>query len=241
MLAPIRGATETGLYSASVRVAEFVGLLPGVVQAVFLPVLASLTRERRGSELKTATMTAMMLVLVPGNLAVVALVTAARPLAVGIFGREYAPSGKMIAILALAEIAVFVGTMLTSVALAVGARSFAGAAVAGLVVNVVGNLLFVRRYGGVAAAWASLAGYSVAALLTAANRDVLEASGLALRAAAKVTGVTLAAAGAATSLEVNVVLRLLFSCGGYVVVLAVVFPEYARRAQLAIARRLQRG
>jgi O-antigen/teichoic acid export membrane protein len=168
LLASIRGRIETGLYAAGVRLAELMNIAARVVQTVTLPELTQLWRDGKQVEFKTALRDSMLLTSAPGGLGVVLLVIGNERLGVLIFGSAYRGTGRVITLLAISELAVFLGTVFATAALAVGARkALAIATGVGFVVNLVGNLAFLPSYGAIAAAWASVAGYSAAGLVIA--------------------------------------------------------------------------
>lgn len=167
LLASLRGAVDTGLYAAGVRLAEILSVLPAVVQSVVLPG-AVVAHEQDGiSGLSATVRDGLVMTLVPGGLGVAALVRYGEPLAIAVLGTEYEGAGQVLSLLALAELPIFIAAALTTAALALNTRSvIATATVAGLVCNVALNLLAIPALGAVGAALTSLLAYT---LVTAIN------------------------------------------------------------------------
>lgn len=168
LLAGLRGAVDTGLYAAGVRLAEVLNMLPAVVQSVVLPG-AVLAHEQDGtSGLAAVVKDGLVLTLVPGGLGVAALVRYGEPLAVTVLGSEYEGTGQVLSLLALAELPIFIGAALTTAALALNTRAvLATATVAGLACNVLLNLVAIPALGAVGAAITSLLSYTLVTAITA--------------------------------------------------------------------------
>jgi O-antigen/teichoic acid export membrane protein len=167
LLQGLKGSEQTGLYAGAVRIAEMASFLPAIVQNVALPGLVQLHREGRGDALSRAADDALQLLLIPSGLLIAVLAGASGEIVTLVLGSAYAGSGSMLVVLAIADVGIFVGTVFTMVALAVGERAvLVLSTLAGLVVNISINLLLIGHWGGLAAAWASVAGYGVAACFT---------------------------------------------------------------------------
>jgi O-antigen/teichoic acid export membrane protein len=166
LLVAMRGPFQTGLYGAGTRIAEAFGAIAPIVQSVSLPGMVELQRRRDEAGFTAAIRDSLLLMLLPGGLFAALLIPDGGRLGLLALGGSYRGTGPIIAILAAAEWVTFLGTVYGSAAMAVNARRWLmWAAVAGFVVNVGANVAFIPRYGAIAAAWASLAGYTVAALL----------------------------------------------------------------------------
>lgn len=170
LLAWLRGTSETGLYAAGVRVADLLLFLGPIVQNVTLPGLVHLARRRDTSAIERAASDAVLLSVTPAGLAAAVLLATDGQIASVVFGSAYRAVGPLAVVLALGAWVALLGTVVSSVALAMGERrTMLVATVCGLATNVVLNLLLLGRYGALAAAWTSVAAYSIASLLPAAR------------------------------------------------------------------------
>lgn len=194
-----RGAEATAYYTTAYRFLDVLQLLPVTVLSVLLPLIARWhaggAHEHRDRVLTLSLVLAGALglpVAVGGLLLGPAVVDA-------LYGPEYASAGPVLQVLSTAFFPIFLGYIATSVVLVLGAvRRYACVAGVAAVVNVVGTVALVPRWGLLAAAGltvlteAAVNGY----LLTYATRRL----GLRLpwrhwagaAAAAAVTGLALA-------------------------------------------------
>jgi O-antigen/teichoic acid export membrane protein len=241
ILTAMRGASETGIYAAGVRLIGLVGILPGIVQSVALPGLVQLHREKRKPEFGSAAYDSLLFLLIPGGLAMALLISLGDWASAILFGRAYASTGGIIGILTAAQFAVFVGTAYASVALALGERKvLLWSALGGMVVNLVLNLWLIPLYGAKAAAWASLISYCVATagIMVWGPVRAQTRSSAALVVKSAFTVAVSAAVGvllpgsAATATASLVVLYCLISC--------CLFPSDVRRVRGWVKGRIER-
>jgi O-antigen/teichoic acid export membrane protein len=151
LLLRLHGAGEVGLFGASQKLVEAVGLLPRALMLSVLPAMA-LAAGTAGGATAAARDAARLLVVVllPPTLA---LVLWAEPLLGRGFGPAFGAGAPVLAVLAPAALLGATGSVLTSLLVVLGLqrllfRVTAGAAVAKVVVGV----LLVPRYGAVGAA-----------------------------------------------------------------------------------------
>jgi polysaccharide transporter, PST family len=193
LLAAFRGPTEVGKYAVAVNLASLLGVISSVVYATTLPGVIEVCRARHVGPAQRVVKDMALLMFLPGGLGIAVLAGAGGTIAQLLFGSAYRNEHALIAVLAFAELWVFVGTTVSAVLVAVDRRRalFAGVAAA-VGVNIVLNLMLLPKYGAIAAAWASLASYAVAAIV--AVLIVSEAR----RIARPLVGVTIKVGGAAS-------------------------------------------
>lgn len=171
-----RSFGEIGWYAAAVRVVDGVGILPGLVAAAFLPVLASLA-GRQPEQLARLYRQGLRLLLLLGLPAGLGLFMVRAPLTELVFGPAYAPTAQVFAWLAPNLALIFVNYLQLTVLTALGRQRLGALATAGaLVVNVALNLWWIPTHGILGAAAATLATEVV--LLLACAHLVGRAAGL---------------------------------------------------------------
>ncbi len=153
----LAGPDEASQFAVVSRLLDQAQVLPLALMTTMLPVLAALYGERR-IEFERAlglTVDYVYLVTLP---AFVLAVVVATPIMELLFGSQFAPSGAALPIL----MAAFTFTSLTLIAanlfLVTGTQKrFVAIAAAGLLFNVVGNVIAIPYAGFVGAAWVTLA------------------------------------------------------------------------------------
>lgn len=161
MIEWLRGPAEAGVYGAAVRVSEMAYFVPGVLAALFLPRLLMARQtgtaqyERRVVDYISASV--MLALIVSAGLLILS------PLMPLAFGAEFTRSTDMLRIHAWAFIPYAVGIARTQV-LIVEDRLLENlpSVIIALAVNVWLNLEWIPVHGGVGAAWATLASYTLA-------------------------------------------------------------------------------
>lgn len=231
ILAALRSPEEVGRYAASVRLTELLSFVAAAVVSVTTPALVRIARVGSPSEFRRATTDMVLLIVVPAGLGVAVLLSSGGALAQGLFGQGYGGLGPTIGLLAIAELPIFLGSVLTAGLLAVGARkAIAVATVVGLAVNVAANLVLIPRLGEIGAAWASLFAYSVSTLVAGlADRrtrvSFLPGLGVIAAAAAAVTG----AAFVGRLIATDALVSALVTASIYVPLAVIAFPGPTRR------------
>lgn len=168
LIALFLGRAQTGLYAGAARLAELVRMLPAVVENVMLPTVARLAHEENRAALRTTLHDATLLMVVPGGLAIAILVGAGEHIMRTLLGSDFTGAGHVVAILAAAELVVFVSATYQMACLALDRRGLIlVSTVVGSSLNIGINLALLESFGIVVAAWASLIGYGTAsAILT---------------------------------------------------------------------------
>jgi O-antigen/teichoic acid export membrane protein len=168
LLAGFQGRTEVGIYAVAVNLATALSIISAVVYGTTLPGVIEVCRGETVAHARRAVEDMALLMFVPGGLGIAVLAGAGGEIIRLLYGGAYPDEHALVAVLAFAELWVFVGTVLMAVLIAVDRRRvLLVGVVAALGVNVVLDVLLLPRYGAIAAAWASLASYAVAAIVPA--------------------------------------------------------------------------
>lgn len=152
-----KGTEAAGLYGAAYSLLDRVQFLPGVLMTTIFPIVAAAWPANldRAREAVQRVIRYMAIVSFPG---LAFTISAARPLLVLLFGQQFAPAAGALKVLMAAFIPICFGYVAGSLAVVVDRqRTFVVIAVAGVVFNVVANVLLLPRYGYIAAAWITLA------------------------------------------------------------------------------------
>jgi O-antigen/teichoic acid export membrane protein len=151
------GAKEAGYYGAVYRVLEQAHFIPVSVLTTLAPIMAGLYLADRARMLRIVTLAAEFLAI--GSLGALAFASvAATPLMTLFFGEEFAPAAPALPILGGAFVFICYGYLTGNLLLTLGiANRQIAVGAAGLVVNVIGNLILVPKYGFEGAAWMTLA------------------------------------------------------------------------------------
>lgn len=229
ILSAVRGPLETGLYAAGVRVAELLGAVAPIVDNVTLPGLVELNRRGDEAGFARAVRDATLLMTVPAGVLVALLASGGAELTILLLGSDYRAVGSLVGLLAMAEWVTLLGSVSISTALAREQRGvLVRATLAGLVVNVLVNIVFIPGFGAIAAAWACITGYGVASLYAYTVPALrVPLSGSAVAAARVLAAILVAWAVGLAPLPLTA--RVIAVAGAYAVVLCCVLPADARR------------
>jgi O-antigen/teichoic acid export membrane protein len=168
LLAAFRGRTEVGIYAVAVNLATMLGVISSIVYATTLPGVIEVCRAGQETPSRRVVEDMALLMFLPGGLGVAVLAGAGGAISQLLFGDAYRGDHGLVAVLAFAELCVFVGTAVAAVLIAVDRRrALLAGTVAALVIDVVLCLLLLDAFGAIAAAWASLVSYAAAALVAA--------------------------------------------------------------------------
>ena len=165
MLGSMSTLKEGGLYAAATRVSEAMYFIPVAVVAAVAPSVAraKLAGESGYNEL----LETLLAYLALTAMAYTVLVLAVAPVLVGmLFGSDYSGATSILRLHVLSAVFVFVGTGASVWTINEGKERLAMyRALSGAVVNIAINLLLIPRYGGMAAAFATLVSYALASML----------------------------------------------------------------------------
>jgi O-antigen/teichoic acid export membrane protein len=166
LLSVLTGSTAVGIYAVAVMIAERLWLLPQAVSTVLLPTIAGMAdreNDRRALTCSAARLTALVVLLSSGLLALIA------PLVIApIFGAEFAPAATGLLYLLPGIVLSAWGRVFGNDLAARGRPGInAWIAAVNLLVNVVANLILIPKFGLNGAAIATSLSYSVFALASA--------------------------------------------------------------------------
>jgi O-antigen/teichoic acid export membrane protein len=218
LLAGFRSRSEVGTYAVAVSLTTLLSFISSVVSTTTLPGLVEISRVRQqaGDAVHRLVEDMGLLMFLPGALGVAVIAGAGGPIIQFVFGGAYGHDQMVVAVLAFSEIWVFVGTAVAAILVAINQRrALLWATVSGLIVDIVVCLLFVPRYGAIAAAWASFVSYAtaalVAALIVSEVRDIARPL-VGVTVKASLAAVLGAAAGAAMPTLVSAVAASALVC-----------------------------
>lgn len=162
----IKGSQQAGLYGAVYNLVDQAHFVPISILTTLAPVLAASWPGNRERLLRASTLTAELLAVTSFGGLVFALF-AAEPLVRLIFGPSFAQAASILPVLAGAFVFICFGYLQGNLALVLGLQQrLVHVSLAGLVVNVAGNLVLVPLVGYQGAAWMTLATEVVVLVLT---------------------------------------------------------------------------
>ncbi len=168
VLALFRAPSEVGLYSAAYRLIESGLFFPAMFGGLLLPYLSRAWQRQQKKYSRQLIEQALSLLLLGATFAVVVLNLKAEPIITLIAGTDFAAAAPLLQILSFALAVMFLGNLFGFVLIAtrqqmVLLKLYAVLALASLLVN----LVFIPRWGALAAASTTVATESVAALVAA--------------------------------------------------------------------------
>jgi O-antigen/teichoic acid export membrane protein len=150
----ISGSDPAGIYGAMYRILTTSAFVPMAVMTTLFPILATVDRARMRRMVQTAS---EYLAMVSLPIFVFVLVGSGQVVRV-LFGADFVPGQNALRILMGAFVAIGFGYIAGTMIIVLGLqRIFVRYALLALVVNVVLNLIFIPKYGYIAAAWITLA------------------------------------------------------------------------------------
>lgn len=165
MLRQLAGAAEVGVYAAAARLSEVWYFLPTALASSVLPALVRAksgdaaeygARQQQYYDLSAALAYGLS---VPVALGATWIVRVA-------YGAEFAAAGPILAVHIWSSVFVFLGMARGQWLVNAGLQKFyLAATAAGAAANVALNLVFIPRWGGLGAAWATVISYGLAAWL----------------------------------------------------------------------------
>lgn len=165
MLAAMAGDAAVGVYSVAARLAEVWYFVPMALASSTLPALIQ-SRERSRAEFTRRTERLFTIMVLLSVAVAIPMTLLARPVVLFLYGREYAGSVVPLIVLAWTGVFVSLGVARESWMLAEGLMTHSFATTAwGALINVLLNLVLIPRYGGLGAAFATLAAQIVAVSL----------------------------------------------------------------------------
>lgn len=164
MLRHLAGPGVVGVYAAAVKLSELSYFVPTALAASVLPALLRSRGEASGYARRQQQYYDLSAALAYGFAVPCALLA---PWLVGwAYGERYAGAAPVLAVHAWAAVFVFLGVARAQWLVNEGlTRFYLAATCAGAVVNILLNLLLIPRWGGVGAAWATVAAQALASWL----------------------------------------------------------------------------
>ena len=209
ILYQMSGSHAAGLYGAAYRYLDVVQLIPATLLATSLPVLSGLRAQASEGFKRVAELTITLAVASSIPVAVLGVLWSDEIVSL-LYGHEFGSAAILLAVLAPAAIAIFLGYVSSGLLISVGkARLLCWVAAPAAFANIAFNLLLIPRYGAAAAAWATLA--TEAAVSCSTFLLMLKATGLRapverLAACARAAVIMLAVAAGMTMLTKNPIL-----------------------------------
>lgn len=169
----IAGSRQAGLYGAANRLLEQIQFIPAAVMTTLFPLIVA--AHARRSKRAHVLLQGAAEYLAMASLPILAFtIVAARPIVIVLFGDEFAGAAAALPMLAGAFVSISFGYLVGNMVVALELqRRFARYAAAGLVLNVILNVLLIPSYGFVAAAWITVA--TEVTVMTLSMRMVLRA------------------------------------------------------------------
>lgn len=154
ILSLVRTPNEVGIYSAAYRVLEILITFPFMLAGIMLPLMAhawAKKNKEQFSNLLRQSYSAMMLFAFPLLAGILAIGTEAM---VFISGEDFAESGGILKILALATAMIYFGTISSHVVVAINKqKAMIPAYIIVAIMTVILYIIFIPEYGMWAAAW----------------------------------------------------------------------------------------
>jgi O-antigen/teichoic acid export membrane protein len=152
----IAGSHQAGLYGADYRLLDQIQFIPTSVMTTLFPLIAAAYPHNRDRVRNLLQMSAEYLTM--ASLPILAFtIVAADPIVTLLFGKQFGPAAPALPILAGAFVSISFGYLVGNMVVILEIqRQFLRYAAIGLVLNAVLNVLFIPRYGFLAAAWITL-------------------------------------------------------------------------------------
>lgn len=166
LLSLFRSSAEVGWYGVAYRLIESGLFFPAMFGGLLLPVLSAALASGRLDRVRQYVLEGFNVLLLGAALLVVMLGFYSPGLISLIAGARYAAAAPLLPVLGLALAIMFLGNLFGFVLVALRRQLFLVALYAGLIVfNVTLNLLFIPRFGALAAAWTTVATEALSTLI----------------------------------------------------------------------------
>jgi O-antigen/teichoic acid export membrane protein len=155
---------EVGNYTAAVNLTEIFGVLPVALMSSAFPILCRVSHHPDDFSRYLGFCYRSLISVVFAVCLAVSFV--AVPIVQLFFGRDFAGSARILAVLIWSEVFVFFGVIISNALIAAGLEKYSMATTAGgALLNVGLNFLLIPRLGALGAAWATNLSYAVAGML----------------------------------------------------------------------------
>lgn len=164
-LANMSGELETGIYSAAARLSEVWHVLPAVLMAAMFPTLMK-QREAGAKTYRRFVQSTLDLLAISATLIALALTVIATPLAIALYGPQFAGAGPVLALHVWCGVFVFIRALASKWLVAHELYAFSLVSHgAGAAMNISLNLMLIPLYGAWGAALATLVSYALSSWL----------------------------------------------------------------------------
>jgi O-antigen/teichoic acid export membrane protein len=155
---------DLGYYATAGNLASMMAIMPVAFMTSLYPLLCQRSDRQAAFERISAMSFRLLLITSVGLAGLLCLI--GQPLVVLIYGEEFAYSGQILVVLGWAQVAVCYGVVISQILLSQNLQRYMTiATVAGAVTSILGNWLLLPRVGVMAAAWVTVASYSLAGIL----------------------------------------------------------------------------
>lgn len=160
MLHMITGDKSLGYYAASVNIAELFSIFAIAITSTMLPILSDIAADKERFQHYFRTCFRYLGLILFG---ICAVITAGSPLIIRLlYGGKYLESAKVLSVLIWSEAGVFFGLMMCTALIARGQEKLTLInSILGAAINVLLNLLWIPKWGGIGAAWATVISYNL--------------------------------------------------------------------------------
>jgi len=161
MIGQIMDATQVGIYTAATRLAEAWYFLPICIMTSLYPAVVKAIKNRsKVQDIRMQQMYNMMVLL--GYVTIIITAVFAEPLIVFLFGPEYEPASQILVLYIWSGLFVNIAMVKAAWLKAMNFTKIQFVStLAGAVINVGLNLCFIKHYGVIGAAWATIISYAV--------------------------------------------------------------------------------
>jgi O-antigen/teichoic acid export membrane protein len=152
IITKLRGFVDTGYYGAAYKMFDLLGFFPSVVSHTLFPFFASLMAKKAIGEVKVNLEKYLKLMILAALPIAVGGTILSRQLIILIAGPEYEPAASVLAILIWAPAILFVYIPVNSLVISQLTKKAMIVTGVNVLVNVIGNILLIPKYGIQAAA-----------------------------------------------------------------------------------------
>src|SRR5437773_4361010 len=161
MLHNLASDSILGFYSAAVKVSELFEMLPAALLSSLFPILAVAANNNQRMAVHMDRV--FRYVMAAAGLLCTLVSVGAGLIVRALYGPEFDTSAHLLGILIWSEFAVFFGSAIANLLLARSLQNYLlYPTIAGAVVNILLNFIWIPRYAAVGSAWATLISYTVA-------------------------------------------------------------------------------
>jgi PST family polysaccharide transporter len=160
MLHSLAGNQKLGYYTVAVNITELFTIFAVAIMSPMFPILSEATAEKKRFEYYVRLCFRYLMTFLFG---VCAIITIGSPLLIRLlYGGEFISSAGILSVLIWSEAGVFLGMIIGLVLTVQGRQKYIPlTAFMGALINIILNAVFIPRYAGLGAAWASVISYSL--------------------------------------------------------------------------------